>query len=302
MKSLFFSAGIILLFQLGSIVTSMAQSNQPKSSDLKDAHGQPMLLGQHKMEDLLQPPYNTWFEKNYADYAVDSITVQAIAPLLKNKKLELFMGTWCGDSQREIPRIFKILHCCGVSSSQITLVMVDDHDSTYKQSPAHEEKGKNIFRVPDLIIYENNTEINRIVEYPVVTLEKDLLTMLNKQPYMPSYKGAALLINLVKNYNEINSPERIKYLAELIRVKTESSSELNSLAYVWMASGEKDNALTAFLVNAILYPTVSNVFDSLGEYYFKQGNKLEAKRYFAKVLTIDPANANATKMIMQSDR
>ena len=133
MKSLFLSAGIILLFQLGSIGKSMAQKNQPKSSDLKDANGQPMLLGQHKLEDLLEPPYNTWFEKNYADYALDSITAQTIAPLLKNKKLELFMGTWCGDSQREIPRIFKILHYCGVSSSQITLIMVDDHDNTYKQ-------------------------------------------------------------------------------------------------------------------------------------------------------------------------
>ncbi len=76
---------------------------------------------------------------------------------------------------------------CGVLPEQVKIVMVSNADTLYKQSPAHEEKGLNIIRVPTMIVYENNTEINRFIEYPVESLEKDLLKILKKQLYKPNY-------------------------------------------------------------------------------------------------------------------
>jgi tetratricopeptide (TPR) repeat protein len=272
------------------IVTASSSANQQTYSDTR---GNPMLLGIHKKEDLQQAPYKEWFDKNYADYKIDSITASQLKPFVKNKQFEIFMGTWCGDSKREVPRMYKLLEYAGVKPSQIKLIMVDNHDSAYKQSPAHEEKGKAIHRVPDLIVYNGKKEINRIVEYPVVSLEKDLLTIIQAATYQPNYKGAAYLLKLA----EENSFTDTINLTMKLKSIVEHSAELNSLGYVWMAAGETGKALMTFQLNAALYPNDANVYDSLGEISMKLNKREDAKKYYRKVLELQPANGNAVKMI-----
>jgi hypothetical protein len=41
--------------------------------------------------------------------------------------------------------------------------------------------------VPTLIVYEKKKEIGRFIEYPVVSIEKDLLRILLKDGYVPNY-------------------------------------------------------------------------------------------------------------------
>jgi hypothetical protein len=57
----------------------------------------------------------------------------------------------------------------------------------YKQSPEHEEAGRKILRVPTLIIESGGHEWGRIIELPVVSLERDLLRILRKDGYIPNY-------------------------------------------------------------------------------------------------------------------
>jgi hypothetical protein len=152
-----------------------------------DKNGHPMLLGPGTRQRLQQPPYDNWFVKNYDEYAVDSITATRLKPALTGKRFLIFMGTWCGDSRREVPRMFKILDCCGVDPSRIQLIMVSNLDRLYKQSPGHEEKGRDIRRVPDLIVLAGKKEIGRIVESPITSLEKDLLAIITRQNYIPNY-------------------------------------------------------------------------------------------------------------------
>jgi hypothetical protein len=118
---------------------------------------------------------------------VDSFTCNFIRPLLAGKSVTIFMGTWCGDSKREVPRVLKMLDCCGFPMNDLTLVMVGNSDSLYKKSPQHEEVGKNIVRVPTIIVDQKNAEIGRIIESPIASLEKDLLTILRKEKYQPNY-------------------------------------------------------------------------------------------------------------------
>lgn len=65
--------------------------------------------------------------------------------------------------------------------------MVSNRDSLYKKSPQHEETGKNIVRVPTIIIEQKGVEIGRIIEFPKTSLEKDLLSILRKEKYQPNY-------------------------------------------------------------------------------------------------------------------
>jgi hypothetical protein len=82
-----------------------------------------------------------------------------------------------------------MLDCCGFSEKNITLVMVSNKDSLYKKSPQHEEAGKNIVRVPTIIIEQKGSEVGRIVEFPKTSLEKDLLSILRKESYQPNYSN-----------------------------------------------------------------------------------------------------------------
>jgi hypothetical protein len=169
----------------GTKTTKNAELNQLT----RDNHNNEMLLGKCTRSALMQSPFADWFNKNYAAYKVDSATCNFIRPLLKNKQITVFMGTWCGDSRREVPRILKMLDCCNFPEEKLTLVMVSNLPDAYKQSPQHEERGKNIVRVPTVIIEEKGTEKGRIVEYPVVSLEKDLLKILKQEHYMPNYSS-----------------------------------------------------------------------------------------------------------------
>jgi len=153
----------------------------------KDSRGNDMLLGKCTRAVLLQSPFADWFKPNYDSYLVDSFTCNFIRPLLAGKSLTIFMGTWCGDSRREVPRVLKMLDCCGFPVNDLTLVMVGNSDSLYKKSPQHEEAGKNIVRVPTIIVEQKSAEIGRIIESPIASLEKDLLAILRKERYQPNY-------------------------------------------------------------------------------------------------------------------
>lgn len=293
MKFICIAAMALLLHSCNRKTAAVSQANN--NSILPDAQ----LLGVHSAKDLQQAPFNEWFNKNYAAYNIDSAAASQLTLLLKNKKIELFMGTWCGDSKREVPRIFKILDYCGVRPSQVKMVMVDNHDSTYKQSPAHEERGKFIHRVPCLIVYDKGIEMNRIVESPVVSLEKDLVAIVQAKAYEPNYRGAAFLQQQLKEKSFPALQADTAALNARLKPLVRNSAELNSLGYVWMAAGELDQALLAFELNAGLFPANANVYDSLGEINLKLNNTKAAKLYYKKVLELQPANANALKMLAQ---
>ena len=161
--------------------------SQPINKISKDRNGNPMLEGCCTREALLQEPFASWFVPSYDSYHVDSSVATQLKQYISNKTFVLFLGTWCGDSKREVPRLYKIFDFIGMQPEQVKLVMVSNHDSVYKQSPTHEEQGKNILRVPTLLVLENGNEINRFVEYPVESLEKDLLHMLSRKGYKHAY-------------------------------------------------------------------------------------------------------------------
>jgi thiol-disulfide isomerase/thioredoxin len=168
----------LVLMLVFACATHKALSQSPtlsKDSLSHDVSGNPMLLGKQNRQALLQPPFVEWFSANY----------QA------GKRLTLFMGTWCGDSRREVPRLLKMLDCCGFPMDQLNLIMVSNHADMYKKSPGHEEAGRNILRVPTLIVESSGQEVGRLVEYPVASLEKDLLAILRRDGYVPRYSTAA---------------------------------------------------------------------------------------------------------------
>jgi hypothetical protein len=56
-----------------------------------------------------------------------------------------------------------------------------------KTTPDSLELNQNIINVPTFIFKKNGNEINRIVEFPIETIEKDILEILTTNDYQNPY-------------------------------------------------------------------------------------------------------------------
>lgn len=148
-------------------------SNIPEGMFEDPKTGKPMLLGKVSIDELKQEPFTGWYFEEFDNYDTDTELLDAISnPNQYN--YELFLGTWCGDSRREVPRLEKIFIELGIDFNQLSIITVDRD----KVSPDNEQEGKDIRYVPTLIVRNNDVEVGRIVESPSsesATLESDLL-------------------------------------------------------------------------------------------------------------------------------
>ncbi len=256
-----------------------------------------ILLGRVNTKALQQLPYNNWFAKNYEAYTVDTSVALKLEPLLKNKTIELFLGTWCGDSKREVPKMLKVLQVAGFDTTQLKMVCVNHTDEAYKQSNRGEEKGKNVFRVPTLIVYDGNKEMGRIVETPLESFEKDLVTIANQLPYTPKYKAATWWIKNKLKTSILLSDEELKILANQLKPIIRSGSEFNSLGYTLLGQNKFNHAVNLFKLNTVIYPLDYNLWDSLAEAYERLKDKTLVIQTYKKVLELNPANTKAKQKL-----
>lgn len=63
------------------------------------------------------------FEEQFRRYTPGQKELEAMRTL-KDKSLLVFLGTWCHDSVREVPRLLKLLEQSGVGLQQLQLVAV----------------------------------------------------------------------------------------------------------------------------------------------------------------------------------
>jgi len=257
MKNFSFSYIILFFYTLSCISCHhqlTPQSATLSNLEVKDRNGNPQLLGKTTRERLRQAPYGDWFNKNYDAYPIDSAIIGQLRTSLSGKHLTIFLGTWCGDSRREVPRFLKILDCCGIDSASVDLVTVSNADSLYKQSPGHEERGRDIFRVPDFIVLDQGKEIGRIVESPVVSLEKDLQSIVSGASYTPRYQGGALLAEVFRKEKVRDVKKHLPQLTERLKPLVSAPGELSSYAKVLQAAGQPEKADLVKDLNARLFP------------------------------------------------
>lgn len=165
------------------LITSCAKIQQKKPA-VKDKDGN--LVGIATKKDFQQEPYaSEWFNDFYSYYETDKNTITQLKSYLKEVTIKGFMGTWCGDSQREIPNFYKLLDQSNFNYRNLELVTVN------RQKKANGlEKGFNVIRVPTFIFYKDGKEIGRFVEHPVdgSSIEEDILKIVSGKPYTHPYQ------------------------------------------------------------------------------------------------------------------
>ena len=131
---------------------------------------------------LENSPKTYWFNENFENYTVEKINRDNFSELY-NYDIEIFMNTLCHDSQREIPRLIKILKELNFPENKLKIILLNPN----KESEMGYEVNKNITNTPTIIFNLDSIEVNRIVEFPKESLESDILKILNDEDYKHAY-------------------------------------------------------------------------------------------------------------------
>lgn len=159
MKTLFLALLVVLL-------VSCSSKEQPPGIS-KPFSG--VILASQLMTEYPQ------FRSAYEQYQPSPAEVVAVKSL-SGKSLLILFGTWCHDSEREVPRLLKLLDLSGVQLKSLSLHAVNYN----KQDPTNLHQQYNLKYSPTIILLQGEVEIGRIVEKPVVSLAEDLASFVTQ--------------------------------------------------------------------------------------------------------------------------
>ena len=171
---------IIIIFILFSCESTEAPLEVEYGKTLE---GEPFIMGKINRQNLLNYEHSNWFYEEYERFKIPIGWIEKNKTLLNTMSLKLFLGTWCEDSEREVPGILKLIDYSGFDMTKIEMYAV----SGEKHTSENYENGLNITNVPTLIFYKNGEEINRFVEFPNISLSEDLESIIQGQPYLNPY-------------------------------------------------------------------------------------------------------------------
>ncbi|UCF68492.1 MAG: thioredoxin family protein, partial [Acidobacteriota bacterium] len=148
--------------------------------------GRFVLVSRHRGLSGDVDPHQLWeampvWAASKAAYEPDASAVDALASVDEELRLTVFLGTWCGDSKREVPRLLKTLELAGNPLVKTRLIAV----SSGFVEPLEMLQRKAITNVPTVIVERRGSEIGRFVETPAgPSIEADLAAIVGGRPLM----------------------------------------------------------------------------------------------------------------------
>jgi len=164
------------------IETNDPNMNQMVSDTIHDEGV--MLIGKVNRTGFKKKELDSLFKTAYSEHILDTNSVNELKPLLKGIHFKVFTRSCCTDSQREIPALYKILDNAKFNFDQLEMIALS-HD---KDTPNGLEKGFDIEYVPTIIVFKDEVELGRYVEFAQESLEKDLLAIIKGTGYKHSYE------------------------------------------------------------------------------------------------------------------
>ena len=164
---------------LALILVVSCGGQQINQTEFDEKAGDNILIGQINLDGLKSAPFNEWFDEEFAFYQVDDSTLSTMDKndFMDNVKITMVLGTWCGDSRREVPRFYKILELLDYDLDNMKVICVN----TNKTADGTNVDQLDIQKVPTIIYYKDGIELGRIIESTQESLEKDMAKILNPE-------------------------------------------------------------------------------------------------------------------------
>ncbi len=163
------------LIPLAIIISTIQLNAQDFKITTDEKNSEPLILGYCPASIIIDSLFKDTWTTEYDNYKPDYKTLDSLEGKLENVNIKIVFRSTCSDSREQLPRLFKILNELNYDVNSITLIGV----SREKQGLSNETEGLEIELVPTIIFYKDGSEIGRIVETPVESLEKDLLRIIS---------------------------------------------------------------------------------------------------------------------------
>jgi len=138
------------------------------------AAGEPAVLVGTVTREQVETNHPEWVQAEVSA-APDLAAARALASVPPGAEVTVFLGTWCSDSAREVPRFWRSLDEAGGDVPfEIHYVAID----RVKKEPAAPMANYKIEFVPTFIVTREGREVGRIVEEAPHGVEQDLLALL----------------------------------------------------------------------------------------------------------------------------
>ena len=167
---------LLCLALTGSVLFSVvSMASQTADTDT-------ILVGRLSQKELASR--YSWFEDGKQKYQPDDSTVKALLPYTPQLQFVVVMGTWCSDSRKHVPPFYRLMGALHIPEERINLIGVDRE----KQSSVDLSQ-LNIEYVPTFVVFYKGKELGRIIENPRISLEADLLQLLQNPPASHKFKN-----------------------------------------------------------------------------------------------------------------
>ncbi|MCA0154361.1 thioredoxin family protein [Winogradskyella vincentii] len=271
-----------------AILSTFILSAQDLNNEILTGDDAPYLLGKIDKSGLQGEHYASWFKEEHSQYEGNNKIIEELSTILGDYKIMLFMGTWCSDSQREVPRLYKILEACNYPMNQLTVVALSREANLYKQSPQHEEEGLNIHRVPTIIFYKDGKEVNRIIEEPIKNLEEDILNITTNNSYKSYYHVVTVVDNILKSEGIEGLKKHEAKLLDKYKAMVYTTGELNTYGRILFGTERVDESIAVFELNTKFFPDETATYMSLANTLGATGQKDKAIKVLQSALEMHP--------------
>ncbi len=131
-----------------------------------------ILVGELNLFGITKSIFSEYYIAEFESYQAEQTIIDSL--IIKHAsdfQYTIVLGSWCSDSQREVPRMLKVLSDTKIDLDNIKLFGVNSNIEA-KEAPV---ANLNIEKVPTLIVFRSGIELGRIIETPVKSIERDIL-------------------------------------------------------------------------------------------------------------------------------
>jgi len=165
---------LVTILLLMKILNCICLAQSTFSINLTDK-GKTELVGELSIVEWKK--YSNQDTTYHNDDTLNMHNISLIKSLFKqnnNLKIVLIGASWCGDTEASFPIIFKIIELIELEPHRFEIFGVN----RAKTEPKIICSEYHIEKVPTLIVFDGKEEKNRIIEFPNISWDEDLLNII----------------------------------------------------------------------------------------------------------------------------
>jgi hypothetical protein len=165
-----------LIFIMLIALPALIQAQEMNRKLIDPTLNEEILIDYCNRAGLKTGEFGEMYRMYYPIYKPDREVISKLKQRKSGLGVIIVLGTWCSDSQEQVPKFLKVWDKVYFLGSDLTIIAVNKE----KKGDQVDISKYDIQRVPTFIFTRNGKEIGRIIETPIRTLEEDMLLIVGE--------------------------------------------------------------------------------------------------------------------------